>query len=114
MPGPPRGVIGCPQAEFDGEPPGYLPGVLHEPIDIDRGPGGTGASLRFAVLREVPQQSVGKGMPGVVRVVGIDVEAEAPRGSSPEAATCGNPVFLRVNAEFEGVLVSGDGEAVVD
>ena len=53
-------------------------------------------------------------MPRVVRVVGIDVEAETPRGSSSEAASRGNPILLRVNAELEGVLVSRNGEAVVD
>src|SRR3954453_3664192 len=98
MPSPPRGVICHAEAEFESEPSGYLPGVLHEPVDIDRGACGTSSSLRFAVLSEVPQQPVGKRMPRIIRVVGVDVEAETSRGSRPKAASRGNPVLLRVNA----------------
>src|SRR5436190_20886031 len=53
-------------------------------------------------------------MSRVVRIIGIHVEAEAPPGSSPKAASRSDAVLLRVNAGLEGVLVSGDGEALVD
>ena len=53
-------------------------------------------------------------MPRVVRIVGVDVEAEASGGSGPETAARGDPILLGVDAELEGVLASGDRERVVD
>jgi hypothetical protein len=63
-------------------------------------------------LREVAEETVRKRMPGVVRVVGVDVEAEATCRSRPEPAPRSDPVLFRVNPELEGVLTPGDRETV--
>ena len=59
------------------------------------------------------EEAVRKRMPGVVRIVGVHVEAEAAGRSRPEPAAHGNPVLPRLTPELEGVLTPSDREAVV-